>query len=482
MRWVNGGRRGGGSVRRPRTGLLAPLRHRDYRLVAGGWLVSLLGDGVFRVAIALQVYEIDPDPRSFAAVGVVWALAQVAMLPAGGWASDRFPRRSVIIFADLWRAAAIGGIGILSVTGQLTIPHLLVLGACFGAGNAFFNPASVSLLPDLLPAEDLPRANAFFGGIKPVMLYVLGPSLGALVIRVGEPGTAFLVDGVTFIVSAALVAMVARRPVRSPADGGRSGFLAQARESVQGVRVVLATRWLWAGMLGATISGLIFHGPFETLVPYLLITDFGYSSGEAAVSLASIMSASGVGAMLVAWVIGRRGLPRRSALAYYVAEGAALLALVVLGAMILPWQGTVAGFVIGSMFALSEIVWTTNLQRWVPRQILGRVSSLDWMVGIGLAPLSFAIVGPLGSAYGARPVLITAGLLGAVVLVLLSLIRGAREPERLAREAAEAEPGMAPLTVSNGRGPAGDGPTAEVGSASRGLVAEDTGRGPLDGS
>lgn len=454
-------------------GMLAPLRHRDYRLVAGGWLVSLLGDGVFRVAIALQVYAIDPDPRSFAAVGLVWALAQVAMLPIGGWASDRFPRRSVIIVADLWRAAAIGGIGMLSVNGQLTIPLLLVLGACFGAGNAFFNPASVSLLPDLLPTEDLPRANAFFGGVKPLMLYVLGPSLGALVIRVGEPGGAFLVDGVTFIVSAGLVALVAARPVRSPDGDSRSGFLAQVRESAAGVRVVLATRWLWAGMLGAMIAGLAFHGPFEILVPYLLIADFGFSSGEAAVGLASIMSASGVGAILVAWLVGRWGLPRRSVLAYYVAEGTALLALIVLGAMILPWHGIVAGFVIGGMFTLSDVVWNTNLQHWVPRELLGRVSSLDWMVAIGLVPLSFVIVGPLGSVFGARPVLIIAGLLGAVVLLLLPLIRGAREPERLASEAAEIEP-FDPAMVSHVH--AGGAPISDGGGGD--MVTKEPARGP----
>jgi hypothetical protein len=459
-------------VRGPRTGLLAPLRYRDYRLVAGGWLVSLLGDGVFRVAIALQVYEVDPDPRSFAAVGLVWALAQVAVLPLGGWITDRFPRRSVIVFADLWRAAAIGALGLLSVTGMLTIPYLLVIGACFGAGNAFFNPASTSLLPELLPAEDLPRANAFFGGAKPVMLYVLGPSLGALVIGLGEPGTAFLVDGGTFIVSAILVAMVSARSAPARTEAGR-GFLAQVRDSGQGVRVVLATRWLWAGMLGATISGLAFHGPFEVLVPFLLIDDFGYSSSVAAVNLASIMSASGVGAVLVAWMVGRRGLPRRSVLSYYLAEGIALLALVVLGLMLVPWQGMIAGLTIGSMFALSEIVWTTNLQRWVPTQILGRVSSFDWMVGIGLAPMSFAIAGPLGSAYGARAVLVAAGVLGAVALFGLPLIRGARDPERFAAEAADVEqrilppPSAALIGISGNASANGDprGNTAEPASA-----------------
>ncbi|MGH3665936.1 MAG: MFS transporter, partial [Egibacteraceae bacterium] len=123
---------------RPTRGVLAPLRHRDYRLLAVGSLASLLGDGFFRVAIAAQVYAIHNDPRALSAVAVVWMGAQVLLLPVGGWATDRFERRRVMIVADLWRGAAMLTIGLLSVAGHLQLWQLLILGGCFGAGNAFF--------------------------------------------------------------------------------------------------------------------------------------------------------------------------------------------------------------------------------------------------------------------------------------------------------------------------------------------------------
>jgi len=427
-----------------RAGVLAPLRHRDFRSVVLGWLASLLGDGVFRVSIAFQVYLVDPDPRSFALVGLVWALSQVVLLPLGGWAGDRFPRRHLVLLADLWRALAIGALGVLSVTDRLTIPALVVIAACFGAGNAAFNPAATALLPELVPEDELDRANALLGGARPTMLYIAGPLLGAVVVGLTETGVAFLFDAVTFLVSAALVARV---PARSPKSAGAVGLVAQLREAGDGVAVVLATRWLLVGMLATTVSGLAFQGPFESLVPFRLITDFDYMDSQAGFALAPILAASGVGAVATAWWIGRHDLPRRLAIAYYWGEAAALLALVPLGLMTSPRLGVLAGVVIGAMFALTEVVWTTSVQRGVPRERLGRVASLDWMVGIGLAPVSFLLAGQLGARFGAGTVLVAAGVLGAVALVALSFVPGARGFDGLARiRAATAEPAPADPT------------------------------------
>src|SRR5688572_31282038 len=98
--------RKGVGVSLPPIRLLVPLRQRDYRLLALGALVSLLGDGLFLVALPLQVYELRNIPTALSAVGLVWAASQVATLLVGGWASDHFERRRIMLAADLARAAA----------------------------------------------------------------------------------------------------------------------------------------------------------------------------------------------------------------------------------------------------------------------------------------------------------------------------------------------------------------------------------------
>jgi hypothetical protein len=87
-------------------------------------------------------------------------------------------------------------------------------------------------------------------------------------------------------------------------------------------------------------------------------------------------------------------------------------------------------FVAEGSITVLVIVWVTLIQRLVPSDLLGRVFSLDWMISIAGVPLSFAIVGPLAAAIGARATLIAAGVLGASVTLAFMLIPGARDPER----------------------------------------------------
>lgn len=439
-----------------RVGVLAPLAHRDFRLMAMAALSSLLGDGFFRVAIAVQVYAISNDPRSLAAVAVSWAGAQVIFLPAGGWASDRFERRRIMILADLWRAGAVGAIGVLSVTGDLTLWHLLVLGGAFGAGNGFFNPAATSLVPDLLPDSELPRANAFLGIARPGMLWIVGPLLGGLVVGLTEPGAAFLLDAASFLVSAPLLAAIR---MRVPGDPGSGGLRQSLRAVGEGLRFVVDHSWVGLWLAAAAISTLAFHGPFDVLVPYLLKNELGMDDGEVARSLGLILASGGAGSILVSTIIGQRDLPRRFMTSLYACETAGVLAIIGFGVMTARWQAMVAGLVVFAMFAAGEIIWHTTMQRHVPRGMLGRVSSLDWMASVGLALVSFALAGPLGARFGAREVLVGAGVVGAAALVILMALPGSRSVEHRAARPGQRAPSQDPLgSTSPALGRSGTGP------------------------
>jgi hypothetical protein len=89
---------------------------------------------------------------------------------------------------------------------------------------------------------------------------------------------------------------------------------------------------------------------------------------------------------------------------------------------------------------LGQVIWTTMLQQLVPRELLGRVSSLDWMMSIGLVPLSYAFTGPVSTAIGVDPTLILAGVLGAVLMSGLLFVPGVRDPERQPPTGREASP------------------------------------------
>ncbi len=412
--------------RRPR--VLGPLAERDFRLLYTGVTVSLIGDGITLVALAFQVYDISNTPSALSLVGLAWTLPMVAFLLAGGVLADRIPRRRLLIAADLIRGASLLGIGLLSVLGSIELWHVVALSVPFGIGQALFAPAYEATIPEIVPRPLLVQANSLYGITEPISFRFAGPAIGgALVAGIG-PGPAFLVDAASFGFSAICVTMMRRRP--GVATGPRSSMRA---EIGAGLRFVRSQPWLWATLAAAGLGLLVYYGPFEVLLPYLIRNEIGGGAG----GFGLVLAGSGIGAIATALVLGQRGLPRRRVLAMLLgfASGLGCLALY-------PLSGTLAvatgvGVVSGVLFAFGEITWSTLMQSHVPREMLGRVSSLDWMLSFGLVPISFALAGPVAEALGVEATMIGAGLVSAAIFLGALLVPGVREPERWAREASD---------------------------------------------
>src|SRR3954470_11650113 len=128
-----------GGVSRVR--MLSPLRHRDFRLLWSGMCVSLMGDGIFLVAMAWQVYALSNAPTALSLVGIAMTVPTIAFLLLGGVVSDRMDRRRVMLAADLMRGTAVALMAALSLAGALALWHVVALVAVYGAGAAFFGPA-----------------------------------------------------------------------------------------------------------------------------------------------------------------------------------------------------------------------------------------------------------------------------------------------------------------------------------------------------
>jgi DHA3 family tetracycline resistance protein-like MFS transporter len=403
--------------------LVEPLAERDFALLTAGAFISLLGDGFFFVALAWQVYEISNVPTALSLVGLAWTLPLVLFVLIGGVFTDRYDRRWLLIGADVIRAVAIGVIGVLSVTGALELWHVIGLIAFVGLGNAFFNPAATAIVPDLLPERLLPQANALQGMVRPLTVRLIGPALGGLTVAAAGPGTAFLIDAASFLVSAASVAAIRPRARREVLGHGLQHTLA---EMGQGLSFVRATPWLWATLISAMLSLLVFAGPHEVLLPFLVKNrlDLGPDA------LGAIFAVGGVGAVLMAISVGQLGLPRRRVTVMYGAWSIGVFLIAGFGLMTELWHALLLSAVGAALFELGSIIWVTMLQQLVPRELLGRVSSLDWLVSIGLVPVSFALTGPVAGAIGAETTLVVGGVVGAILMGGLLFAPGVRDPER----------------------------------------------------
>jgi MFS family permease len=409
-----------------RVKIMRPLGIRDFSLLWWGLTVSLLGDGVFIVALPVQVRALTQSVAAMTYAFLAWTLPLVLFFIVGGILSDRLERRRVLMFANALQGSAILFLGVLSVTGVIELWHIYTLAAVYGIAEALFGPAFGAIVPDLVPRDLLVEANALDNFSRPFALRVVGPALGGVIIAVFGVGGAFLVDALTFVFAGVVFALISRRKLDK--DGSLDSVVwEQVRE---GYRFVRSHTWLWGTLLAFAVGLLVYSGPSQALVPVVVLNRWG-NPGD----LAFVLSAGGVGAMVSSGLIGSRNLPTRFMTSMFLGMSVGTLMLAGFGLATSTWHAALASFIMQGLFAVTIITWNTVMHRYVPGNLLGRVSSLDWMVSTSLIPVSLALAGPIAQAIGAGATLIGAGIFGGVILMLFLLIPGILEPEHV--EAAE---------------------------------------------
>ena len=408
-----------------RVNLLAPLRHRDFRLLWMGMTISLVGDGIFLIAMAWQAYELWNAPAALSILGIGMTIPTIAFLLPAGVLSDRLDRRKLMLCADIGRAVVIAALAVLSLTGLLNFWELLVVVGLYGVGTAFFTPAFEAIVPDIVPAADLPAANSLDQFVRPIALRLAGPALGGVLVATLGTGTAFAVDAASF--GASTVAVFLMRPPAHPRSEHVQSSLSAVKE---GLRFVRGRVWLWGTLLSATIAYLAFMGPAEVLLPYVVKNELHASAGD----LGLVFAAGGIGAIGAALIMGQRGHPRRDVTFMYATWTLATLAVAGYGLATASWQLMVACLLFNALETAGTIVWATIKQRHVPASMLGRVSSLDWLISIGLLPLSFALTAPVVALVGVRATLVGAAVIGGVFTLGALFLPGMRDIEGIAAE------------------------------------------------
>jgi DHA3 family tetracycline resistance protein-like MFS transporter len=329
----------------------------------------------------------------------------------------------------------------LTLADALQLWHILVLAGIYGVGTAFFGPAFDAIVPDLVPEDMLPQANALDQLVRPAVLGLAGPAIGGLIITAFGTGSAFLLDAATFGVSIGAILRIRRRRLRGPTEEHAS----VGREIREGFRYVQSHVWLWGTFLAATLAYLLFLGPSNVLLPFVVKNELGGGARD----LGYVLAAGGLGAIGAAVAMAARGQPRRFITFIYLVWTLSTLAVAGYGLARHTWQAMLAAFIFNALEAAGTIVWATTKQRLVPNRLLGRVSSFDWFVSTGLVPLSYAFTGPVAQAIGARPTLVGASLLGAVVTLAFLFIPGMRAVERSPQPAEEAEPAPDPVMAGS---------------------------------
>jgi len=418
--------------------LVQLAKHREPRLLVTGQTVSQFGDGVALVALTLLVL----DTTGNSASKLAWFVAArmtplVIFLLVGGVIVDRFSRRILLLISDCVRALLTAVLVVLIATHHLHYGELIFFAVLFGTFDAVFMPCITALTPEIVPEDLLPAMNAVRPLSNNLMGNMIGPAVGG-VIAAASFSWAIGVDCVTFLVSAS--ALFLMKPTPTPQRTPGSSMLAEIKE---GVRFVRRTRWLRTNLVVAGIVNAIMFSPLAVLLPYML----RHTLHDSKVIVGYTFAVMGLSGAIGALVASNLKMPRRRIRVMIAYWTIASFSGIVIGFATNFWEVMIFPVVASPLLLLGNVIWESMMQTEVPRELLGRVSSVDWFMSLGLAPIGVVLAGILATEWGVRTYFIVMSLVASapgVWIILSRKINEVDEDRVKGSEVAEPPPATSP--------------------------------------
>lgn len=372
----------------------------------GGQAISLIGTWIQTVAQSWLVYRLTGSAALLGTVGFATQIPVFLLGPIAGSYADHVDRRRLLLITQSAMMVLALGLAALTLSGQIRIWHLFVLGALLGVANAFDIPGRQVFVFEIVGREDMVNAialnSSMVNGAR-----VVGPAVAGLMVAAVGEGWCFLLNGLSYTaVIAGLVAVGTRSrpqaPRGSPLETIREGFVFVARTAP--IRALLI-------LLGiVSLAGM----PYAVLMP--VIADRVLHAGASGYGI--LMGATGVGAVAGALTLAARQTIR--GLGSWVAAGCAVFGLSLLlfalarNFWIAGGLLTLAGFAMMVQMAASN----TLIQSMVPDYLRGRVMAVYSMMFMGMAPFGALLAGTLAEPLGPA---VTVGAGGAACLVAAAI-------------------------------------------------------------
>ena len=411
------------ATRNPGELFLSVLRLPNFRTLWIGQVVSMLGDQVHLVALPWLALKLTGDPFTLGTVLALAGIPHALFMLVGGAFTDRFSPRKVMLVSTSLRMGVVALLAGVVLMGRIELWMLYIFALAFGTMDAFFYPASIAIIPDLVDDSQLRPANALIQG-SAQLSQLAGPVTGGLIIALlaGQRiplgghtipdlagiGVAFGFDSFTFLVAA--VTLWAVRTSHQPHPGA-DRVLSSMWEGFLVVWNDITLRTLFAMVAGITF---LVVGP--TLVGVPVFADTRY--GDGAVSYGIVLSAYGGGSFVgtLMGAILRKPKPARLGAVLLATTGLLGVGIVGLGLIWHTWPAAAAALLMGLANGYVSILFITWLQSRTPQHMLGRIMSLLMFASVGLLPLSMAAAGALIKIH-ATGLLVVAGSLLVVMVI-----------------------------------------------------------------
>ena len=380
--------------------MVRALKHRNYRLFFVGQIVSLIGTWMTTTATSWLVYRLTGSPMMLGVVGFAGQFPAFLVSPFAGAFIDRWDRHRLLVVTQTVSMLQSFTLAILTLTGIITIPMVVVLSAIQGVVNAFDMPGRQAFVIQLIDKEDLPNAIALNSSMFNAARLV-GPSIAGGIIATAGEGWIFLVDGFSYF--AVMVALMLMRLNRRARTLERRGTVAS--QLLEGLAYVGGSKPLRAIMTLLAFVSLVGF-PYTVLMPVFA----SELLGGGPYTLGLLMGAIGCGALAGALFLAARrsvlGLGRIIPLAASVFGGA----LIAFSFSRVLWLSLAILVVSGFGFMVQMASSNTVIQTIVDDEKRGRVMSFYVMAFLGTAPFGSLLAGTLSTRIGAPHTLLIGGV------------------------------------------------------------------------
>lgn len=390
---------------------LAPFRHRRFALLWTGAFVSNIGTWMETVGVGILVTTSTGKAGWTGIVAAAGFVPQAVLAPLAGALADRVPRRTLLLCTTSAQTVFAGLLAFLASVGDPSpgVVTLIVFGA--GCASALGFPAYQSMLPDLVPVEELPGAIAL-SSAQWNLGRVVGPALAGIVIGFGGYELAFTINTVSFF---AVLGVLLSFTLPPPSYQGDASIVEAVREGVRFVRRDPALRFVVESL---ALNSLL-AAPFIALIPAVALKVFH----EEKLGTSVLVTAQGAGAVCMALSLAHlfsRFGARRTLLG--------LLGLLPLGLLVYALSpvlavASVAIFAVGFFYMGCLSSFTTIAQLRAPAELRGRVVSVLMMLLGALYPIGAIAQGAIADQIGLRATTAGAAVILGVAFGLRMLLR-----------------------------------------------------------
>ena len=380
------------------------FRHRSYALYWTSRFLATFAAQIVSVAVGWQVYDLTRNPLDLGIVGLVQFLPSLLLVLVTGAVADRFNRRLIMTICLLLEALVCCALFVVTWSATRSVVPIFAVLVVFGIARAFFGPASQSLLPNLVPPEDLANAIAWNSSSWQIAT-IVGPVAGGLLYGLSEYaayGTAL-----ALMAAAAVLVMIIPRPQQR-----MSGQRKSLAELFAGFRYV----WREKVVLGAISLDLfaVLLGGATALLP-VYARDILHAGPW---GLGLLRSAPGIGALVVAAWLTRNAIRDHAGYIMFIFVAGFGFFTIVFGASTAIWLSVLALALMGACDMVSVYVRETLIQLWTPDEVRGRVNAVN-MVFVGASNEVGEFRAGLSAAWiGAVPAVIVGGI-GTMAVALL---------------------------------------------------------------